>query len=57
MKNWEDLEDAERMKSEFIKLESKSDCIQIWILHMSRYFAHNFMLKYRIEVIIEALES
>jgi hypothetical protein len=27
--NWEDLEDVERIKSKFIKLESKSDWIQI----------------------------
>jgi hypothetical protein len=55
--NREDLEDVERSKSEFIKLKSKLDWIQIWILHMSRYFGYNFQLKYRIEVILMALES
>ena len=55
--NWKDLEDVERIKSEFIKLESKSDWIQNWILHMSRYFGHNFQLKYQIEVILASLES
>jgi hypothetical protein len=62
--NWEDLEDVvkfnrikERIKSEFIQLESKLDWIQIWILHMSWYFGHNFQLEYLIEVIIEAFES
>jgi hypothetical protein len=52
--SWKDLEDVEMIKSEFIKLESKSDCI--WILHMSRYFGHNFQFKYRIEMILMALE-
>mgnify|MGYP006873066365 CR=1 FL=1 len=47
----------EMINSEFLKLESKSDWIQIWILHMSRYFGHNFQLKYPIEVIQAALES
>jgi hypothetical protein len=61
--NWEDLEDVvkfnqikEMIKSKFIKLESKSDWIQIWIMHVSRYFGHNFQFKYRIEVIPMALE-
>ena len=30
-----------RIKSEFLKLESKSDWIQIWILQMPQYFEHN----------------
>ena len=41
----------EMIKSEFLKLESKSDWIQIWILHISRYFDRNFQLNYLIEVI------
>jgi hypothetical protein len=63
MANWEDQEDVkfnqinERIKSEFLQLESKSDWIQIWILHMSRYFDYNFQLEYRIVVIQVALES
>jgi hypothetical protein len=64
MANWEDQEDVvkfnqinERIKSEFLQLESKSDWIKIWILHMSRYFDYNFPLEYRIEVIQVALES
>ena len=62
--NWEDLEDMvkfnqikERIKSEFLKLESKLDWVQIWILHMSWYFDHNFQLNYIIDVILLALES
>jgi hypothetical protein len=47
----------EMIKLEFLKLESKSDWIQIWILHMSRYFDHNFQLKYWIEGILTVLES
>jgi hypothetical protein len=47
----------EMIISEFLKLESKLDWIQNWILHMSRYFGHNFQFKYRIEVISVALES
>jgi hypothetical protein len=46
----------EMIKSEFIKLKSKPDWIQIWIMHMSRYFDHNFQLKYYIKVILAALE-
>ena len=45
------------MKSEFINWSKKWDWIQIWILHMSWYFGHNFALKYWIEVILVALES
>jgi hypothetical protein len=48
-KNCEDLEDVvklnqikEKIKSEFIKLESKSDWIRIWIMYISWYFGHNF---------------
>jgi hypothetical protein len=44
------------IKLEFLKLESKSYLIQIWILHMSQYFGHNFQLKYFIEVILAVLE-
>jgi hypothetical protein len=47
----------EMIKLEFIKLELKSDWIQIWILYMSQYFDYNFLLKYRIEVIPVTLES
>jgi len=47
----------EMIKSEFLKLESKLDWIQNWILHTSRYFDYNFHLRYPIEVIQEALES
>ena len=47
----------EMIKLEFLKLESKSDWIQIWILHMFRYFEHNVYLKYLIKVIPAALES
>jgi hypothetical protein len=47
----------ELIKSGFLKLESKSDWIQIWILHMSWYFDHNFQLNYWIEVILTVLES
>ena len=38
-------------------MEEKSDWIQIWILQISRYFDNNFQLKYRIKVILVALES
>jgi hypothetical protein len=64
MENWEDLEVVvkynqikEMIKSEFLKLKSKSDWIQIWILHMCLYFGQNFQLKYLIEVILMELES
>jgi hypothetical protein len=46
----------ERIKSEFLHLESKSDQIEFHILNMSQYFDHNFQLKYRIKVIPVALE-
>jgi hypothetical protein len=62
--NWEDLKYVvkfnqikEMIKSEFIKLESKSGWIQIWILYISRYFCHNIQLKYWIQVIPMTLES
>jgi hypothetical protein len=55
--NWKDIEDVKRINLEFINWSQKSDWIEIWILHMSRYFDHNFPLKYRIEVIPAALES
>jgi hypothetical protein len=47
----------EMIKLEFLQLGSKSDWIQIWILHMSQYFSHNFQVKYHIEVILAALQS
>jgi hypothetical protein len=47
----------EMIKLKFLKLESKLDWIQIWILHMSRYFGHNFQFNYQIEVILVAFES
>jgi hypothetical protein len=47
----------ERIKSEFLQLESKSDQIEFQILNMSQYFSHNFQLKYWIKVIPAALES
>jgi hypothetical protein len=37
-------------------MEIISDLIQIQILHMSQYFDHNFLLKYRIEMIQTAVE-
>jgi hypothetical protein len=46
----------ERIKSEFLQLESKSDRIEFQILNMSQYFDHNFYLKYRIKLILAALE-
>ena len=46
----------ERIKLEFIKLKSKSDLIQNWILHMYQYVSHNFQFKYQIEVILVSLE-
>ena len=56
--NLEDLEDMvkfnqikEMIKLQFLQLGSKSDWIQIRILHMSRYFDHNFQLKFQIEVL------
>ena len=62
--NWEDLEDMikfnqilKMIKSKFLKLESKSDLIQIWILHMFQYLDYNFYFKYLIKVILVALES
>jgi hypothetical protein len=45
------------IKSEFLQLESKSDRIEFQILNTSLYFSHNFQLKYRIKVILAALES
>jgi hypothetical protein len=47
----------ETIKSEFLQLESKSDRIEFHILNMSQYFGHKFQLKYRIKVILVALES
>jgi hypothetical protein len=38
-------------------MEIISDFIQIQILHMSQCFDHNFLLKYRIEMIQTAVES
>jgi hypothetical protein len=38
-------------------MEIISDLIQIQILHMSQYFDHNFLLKYRIEMNKTAVES
>ena len=46
----------ERIKSEFLQLESKLDRIEFQILNMSQYFVHNFHLKYRIKVIQVKLE-
>jgi hypothetical protein len=46
-----------RTKLEFLHEESKSDWIQIWILHMSQYFNHNFQLRYQIAMKLVALES
>lgn len=38
-------------------MEIISDLIQIQILHMSQCFDHNFLLKYRIEMIQTEVES
>ena len=38
-------------------MEIISDWIQIHILHIFQCFGHNFLLKYRIEVIQMAVES
>jgi hypothetical protein len=46
----------ERIKLEFLHLESKSDRIEFQILNTSQYFGHNFQLKYLIKVIPVALE-
>jgi hypothetical protein len=46
----------ERIKSEFLQFESKPDWIEFQILNISQYFGHNFQLKYRIKVILVALE-
>jgi hypothetical protein len=46
----------ERIKSEFLQLESKSDRIEFQILNTCQYFGHNFQLKYQIKVIPAALE-
>jgi hypothetical protein len=46
----------ERIKSEFLQLESKSDWIEFQIMDTSQYFGNNFQLKYRITVIPMALE-
>jgi hypothetical protein len=46
----------ERIKSEFLQLESKSDQIEFHILNMSLYFGHNFHFKYQIKVIPVSLE-
>ena len=45
------------IKLEFLKFESKSDWIQIWNLHMSRYLDSNFQLNFWIEVIPTELKS
>ena len=45
------------IKLEFLQLESKSDRIEFQILNLSQYFGYNFQLKYRIKVILAALES
>ena len=47
----------ERIKSEFLHFESKSDRIEFHILNMSQYFDYNFQLKYLNKVIPAALES
>jgi hypothetical protein len=47
----------ERIKSEFLYLESKSDRIEFQILNMSQYFGYNFQVKYWIKVISAALKS
>jgi hypothetical protein len=47
----------ERIKSEFLHLESKSDRIEFHILTTPQYFSHNFEFKFRIKVIPSALES
>jgi hypothetical protein len=44
------------IKLEFLQ-KSKSNWIQIWILHMSQCFDHNFWLKYHIAMKLVALES
>jgi hypothetical protein len=46
----------ERIKSEFLQLESKSDRIEFQILNTSQYFGHNFQIKYHIKVIPEEME-
>jgi hypothetical protein len=45
------------IKSEFLQQESKSDWIQIWILHMSQCLDHNFCVRYRIAMKLVVLES
>jgi hypothetical protein len=50
-------QNKERLKSEFLQLESKSDWIEFHILNMSPYFGHNFQVKYQIKVILAELES
>jgi hypothetical protein len=47
----------ERIKSEFLQLESKLDWIEFQILNTFQYFGHNFQLKYWIKVILVELES
>jgi len=45
------------IKSEFPYKESKSDWIQIWIMHMSQCLDHNFCVNYQIAMKLVALES
>jgi hypothetical protein len=47
----------ERIKLEFLQLESKLDWIEFQILNTFQYFGHNFQLKYWIKVILVELES
>jgi hypothetical protein len=44
------------IKSEFLQLGSKSDWIQMWILHTYQYFDNNFILKSQIAMKLVALE-
>jgi hypothetical protein len=53
---WLSYQIKEIIKSKFLQMESKSDQIEFQILNMAQYFRYNFQAKYRIKVILVALE-
>jgi hypothetical protein len=50
------IKSSEGLNRNFSTKSQKSDCIQIWILHMSQCLDHKFFFRYQIAMKLVALK-